>query len=100
MTRADFIQLIHDELGPETKASKVTIEQVLKAYTNVTLNTLSEGKDALLFGLGKIKPTKRAERTGRNPRTGDAITIPATVVPKFSANTAVKRAVKSSNNNR
>lgn len=94
MTQADFIQAVHDELGPDTKVSKPVIESVLKAAGNVGLHALSEGGEAYLFGLGKIKVAQRAARQGRNPRTGAAIDVPARKAAKFTASKALKDALK------
>ena len=46
-----------------------------------------------LVGFGSFKAAKRAARTGKNPKTGAAIKIPATTVPKFSAGASFKAAV-------
>lgn len=94
MTQADFIQAVHDELGPDTKVGKSTIEAVLKAAGNVGFNALSEGGEAYLFGLGKIKVVQRAARKGRNPRTGAAIDVPARKAAKYTASRAVQDVFK------
>lgn len=94
MTQADIIQAVQDELGPDTKISKTTIEEVLKAAGTVNLRILSDGGEVSLFALGKIKVAKRAARQGRNPRTGAAVNIPARKVAKYTANKAVKDALK------
>jgi len=46
-----------------------------------------------LVGFGTFKSAKRAARTGKNPKTGAALDIPETVVPKFSAGSTFKAAV-------
>lgn len=94
MTQADFIHAIHNELGPDTKLAKSTIEDVLKAAATVGLQALNNGDEAHLFGLGKIKVVQRAARKGCNPRTGAEITIPAKRAAKFIASKAVKDALK------
>ena len=94
MTQADFTKAIHDELGPDTKLAKSTLDAVLKAAATVGLRSLSEGGAAYLYGLGTIKPVKRAARKGRNPRTGAEIQIAAKSAPKYTASKAVKDALK------
>ena len=47
-------------------------------------------------GFGKFSPQQRKERQGVNPRTGERVSIPAARVPKFSAGSALKQALKSS----
>lgn len=93
MTQADFIQAVHDELGPETKVSKSVIEDVLKGAGNVWLHALSEGRSAHLFGLGKLAVVERAARKGRNPKTGVVLDIPAKKAAKFTPSKAVKDAL-------
>ncbi|CAK7025083.1 MAG: DNA-binding protein HU [Desulfovibrio sp.] len=94
MTQADFIQAVHNELGPDTKVSKTAIEDVLKAAGNVGLHALGDGGEAYLFGLGKIKVVQRAARKGRNPRTGAEINVPAKPAAKYFPSKAVKDGFK------
>ncbi len=94
MTQADAIQAVYEELGPDTKVTKSNIEAVLKASANVGINTLADGGDFDLFGLGKIKPVTRAARKGRNPRTGEPIDIPEQQGAKFQPSKALKDALK------
>jgi DNA-binding protein HU-beta len=54
---------------------------------------VSKGENVTLVGFGSFKAAKRAARTGKNPKTGAAIKIPATTVPKFSAGATFKAAV-------
>lgn len=93
MTQADFIQAVHNELGPDTKVAKLTIEDILKASATVGIRSLADGEDIDLFGLGKIKVVERAARKGRNPRTGEAIDIPEQLAAKFSPSKALKEAL-------
>jgi DNA-binding protein HU-beta len=54
---------------------------------------VSKGDSVTLVGFGTFKPAKRAARTGKNPKTGATLKIPATTVPKFSAGATFKAAV-------
>ncbi|EEG08832.1 histone family protein DNA-binding protein [Pseudogulbenkiania ferrooxidans 2002] len=54
---------------------------------------LKQGDTVTLVGFGTFYVGERAERTGRNPKTGDSITIPAARSPKFRAGKALKDAL-------
>ncbi len=55
--------------------------------------SVAKGEKVTLVGFGTFKPAKRAARVGKNPKTGAAIKIAATTVPKFSAGAGFKAAV-------
>lgn len=73
--------------------SKKATEAVLKAVADVIGSTLKEGGEVTLPNLGKLYVKDRAARTGKNPRTGEAIEIPAGKAPGFKAAKALKDAV-------
>ena len=54
---------------------------------------VKKGDAVQLVGFGTFKATKRSARTGKNPRTGEAVKIPATTVPKFVAGAKFKAVV-------
>ncbi|MGI5839674.1 MAG: HU family DNA-binding protein [bacterium] len=57
--------------------------QVVNALLSVIAETVHNGEDVRLVGFGSFRVRRRAARTGRNPRTGKAIRIPAKTVPVF-----------------
>jgi DNA-binding protein HU-beta len=73
--------------------SKAAAEKALDGAMNAIKGALKKGSSVTLVGFGTFKVGKRAARTGRNPRTGEAIKIKAARVPKFSAGKALKDAV-------
>ena len=73
--------------------SRKTVEAVLKTTADVIAAELQEGGEVALPGLGKLGVKAREARTGRNPKTGEQIAIPAKRVPHFSASKALKDAV-------
>ncbi|MDZ7655583.1 MAG: HU family DNA-binding protein [Sulfurimicrobium sp.] len=73
--------------------SKKAVESILKTAGDVIQAELQEGGEAVLPGLGKLTAKAKAARTGRNPKTGEEIEIPAKTVPHFSAAKALKDAV-------
>lgn len=72
---------------------KKDVEHVLKTAGDVITATLAEGSEVPLPGLGKLTVKTRAEREGRNPKTGESIRIPAKRVPDFCAAKALKDSV-------
>ena len=79
-------------------ANKVQITQrkadeILSTSLEAIMKALSKGDKVTLVGFGTFQPRKRKERKGRNPKTGQEIQIPASVVPKFSAGKQFKQSV-------
>ena len=91
MTKADFIKAVQGQL--KGVVSGVVIGKVLEATGDVALNTLKQGGEVPLPVLGAIKVSRSAARTGRNPKTGDALEIPAKNVAKFRPSKALKDAL-------
>ena len=69
-----------------------TVETILDTITN----SLKRGEEVRLVGFGTFSVSHRKATTGRNPRTGESIQIPASKRPKFSVGKALKDAVNSS----
>ena len=89
MNRAELVAAIAKEAG----TSKKDTEAMLKAYINVVTKTVKKGDKVQLVGFGTFEQRKRAARKGKNPKTGEAIKIPAAKVPAFKAGAAFKEAV-------
>ena len=91
MTKAEFIDQIASKAGLTKKDAGAAVEAVLATVTD----TLKSGGDVSFTGFGKFHVQNRAARTGVNPRNpGEKVNIPAAKVPKFSAGSALKAAVK------
>lgn len=73
--------------------SKAAAERALSAMIDAVVKTVAKGDTVTLVGFGTFKSSKRAARTGKNPKTGEALKIAATTVPKFSAGATFKAAV-------
>lgn len=86
-------QLIN-AISIKAEISKKDAEKVLTAFTNIVADTLVDGAKVAITGFGTFEVVERAERQGRNPATGEAITIVASKSPKFKAGKALKDAVK------
>lgn len=77
-------------IAEKTSLSKKDSETVLKAFVDVVTEQLQNGDKVQLTGFGTFEVTKREEREGKNPLTGDKMTIPAANVPKFKAGKGLK----------
>lgn len=90
MNKAELIAA----MAEKAEISKKDAEKALIAFTNVVTNTLVNDGKVQLVGFGTFEVTERAEHQGRNPATGESITIAASKSPKFKAGKALKDAVK------
>ena len=90
MNKADVIARVNETLGGTKADSERAVDSVIDAI----VGSLKNGEEVSIAGLGIFEAKMRAARTGRNPRTGESIMIPAMRVPKFRAAKALKDAVK------
>ena len=86
MNKGELIAHIADH----SDISKAAATRALDAVVDAVTKTLKKGGSVTLVGFGTFAVTKRAARTGRNPRTGTAIKIKAAKVPKFRPGKALK----------
>lgn len=77
-------------MAEKTELSKKDAEKALKAFTDVVAEELKKGEKVQLVGFGTFEVTEREAREGRNPRTGETMTIAASKSPKFKAGKALK----------
>ena len=82
------------EVAAKTGLTKKDSEKAVNAFGEVVTEFLAQGEKVQLIGFGTFETRERAAREGRNPQTGEAIKIAATVVPAFKAGKALKDAVK------
>ena len=82
-----------DAIAKRAGVSKKDADSILTATLDVIKETVADGQKVSIVGFGAFEPRPRAARDGRNPKTGEKIAIPATVVPGFSAGKAFKTAV-------
>ena len=80
-------------IAADTDLSKADATRALDSALENVRRTLSRGESVQLIGFGNFTVSSRAERTGRNPSTGEPMTIKATNAPKFTASKALKDAV-------
>lgn len=86
--------ILVNKIAEETGVTKKEIREVLETTVSTIRDALAEGGKVQLIGFGTFEVRKRAARKGRNPQTGQEITIPATVVPAFKPGKELKNAVK------
>ncbi|MCC3410160.1 MAG: HU family DNA-binding protein [Microcoleus sp. PH2017_10_PVI_O_A] len=83
-----------DDVADKTSASKKEVNAILDAILGTIVDTVAEGEKVVLVGFGCFESRDRAARDGRNPKTGQTMKLPATVVPVFSAGKQFREAVK------
>ena len=90
MNKSELIARIAEQAG----INKTQATAALQAVETGVVDTLANGGKVELKGFGTFSVKERAERTGRNPQTGEPIQIAASKVPSFKAGKALKDAVK------
>ena len=89
MNKSEMIE----RMASDADISKAAAERALESFTTSVQSTLKKGGSVTLVGFGSWSVTKRAARTGRNPKTGEAIKIKARKAPKFTPGKAFKEAL-------
>ena len=89
MNKTELVAAMADAAG----LSKKDAEKALKAFTDVVAEELKKDGKVQLVGFGTFEVSKRAAREGRNPQTGETMSIPASKAPKFKAGKALKDSI-------
>ena len=92
MNRAELVTAIASQTK-ELELTKKEVDAVLTAFTDTVTTTVASGEKVTIVGFGSFESRQRNEREGRNPKTGEAMTIPACVVHAFSAGKGFKEVV-------
>ncbi|MBN3874950.1 HU family DNA-binding protein [Nostoc sp. JL23] len=74
-----------DAVAAKTNITKKQADEVISAFLSVVTEAVANGDKVTLVGFGSFERRDRSEREGRNPKTNEPMTIPATRVPAFSA---------------
>lgn len=74
-----------DQIAQKATVTKKQADAVLTAAIEAIMEAVSEGDKVTLVGFGSFERRHRKEREGRNPKTGEKMSIPETMVPAFSA---------------
>jgi DNA-binding protein HU-beta len=89
MNKAELV----DQIASVADISKADAGRALDAFVTVVTDALKTGDTVSLVGFGSFSVKERAERQGRNPQSGEAITIKAAKIPSFKAGKILKDAV-------
>ena len=89
MNKQDLISTVAETANLGKSEASAAVDAVVAAITQA----MKKGENVTLVGFGTFEVRSRAERQGRNPKTGEAITIAASKNPAFKAGKALKDAV-------
>ena len=90
MSKQEFVDKVASETGLSKKDAGAAVDAVLSTIEG----ELKGGGEVTFTGFGKFHVAERGAREGRNPRTGETMQIAATKVPRFSAGSGLKKAIK------
>jgi len=90
MTKADIIE----EMAVGAGISRTAAGRALDAMLGAVMNSLRAGNRVSVVGFGTFSVASRRARNGRNPRTGESISIKASRAPKFTPGRAFKEAIR------
>jgi DNA-binding protein HU-beta len=90
MNKAELIDAIADRTG----IAKSTVDEVIKGMTETVEAQVANGDKIAIPGFVSFQKVNRAARTGRNPRTGETLNIPASATVKVTAGARLKSSVK------
>ena len=82
-----------EQIAQAAEVSKSAAERAVDAMVAAVKTSLKKGDEVTLVGFGTFYVGRRKARAGRNPKTGAAIQIPASKVPRFRAGKALKDAI-------
>ena len=89
MNKTELVEAI----ASSTEMTKTDVDKVISSFVEVVTDALTKGDKVSLKGFGNFEVRTRGERTGRNPRTGEIMTIATSKAPAFKASSALKKAV-------
>lgn len=90
MTKRDLINIVSKKSNLTNKASRDAVQTVV----NSIRDSLKRGEKVVITGFGTFSVRTRAQRVGRNPKTGEKITIAARKSPGFTPGKTLKRVIK------
>lgn len=90
MTKRDLIEVVAKKANLTNKASRDAVQAVITSIRD----SLKRNEKVVITGFGTFSVRSRAERTGRNPKTGEKITIQARKAPGFTPGKTLKKVVR------
>ena len=91
MNKTELVAMVAEKASMSKKNAGVAVDATLNAITDA----IAKGDKVQLVGFGTFETKHRAARTGKNPRTGEVLTIAATTAPSFKPGKSLKDAVNS-----
>ena len=91
MTKADIVEKIHEKIGFSKKESAEMVEAIFALIKN----TLESGENIKVAGFGNFEVKQKKDRRGRNPQTGESITIEARRILSFKPSAVLKNRINS-----
>lgn len=91
MNKGELVEAI----AAKAEVTKKQADMVLTAVLETIVESVASGDKIALVGFGSFEPRERQAREGRNPRSGETMTIPATTIPAFAAGKVFKERVAS-----
>ena len=91
MTKADLVE----EVARDSDLSKKDAEVIVQTVLDSIVDSLKSGEKIELRGLGSFRLRERASREGRNPKTGEAVFVPAKRVPYFKPGKELRELIDS-----
>lgn len=90
MTKKELIEIVAKKANLTNKAARDAVQTML----NTIRDSMKRGEKVVLTGFGTFSIRSRQQRVGRNPKTGDKITLSARKAPGFTAGKTLKKAVR------
>ncbi|MFB6277639.1 MAG: HU family DNA-binding protein [Halothece sp.] len=90
MNKSDLV----DDVAKRSNVTKRQVDAVISATLDSIMESVAQGDKVTLVGFGSFERRNRKSREGRNPKTGEKMNIPETVVPAFSAGKFFKQTVE------
>ena len=90
MTKKELIEIVAKKANLTNKAARDAVQTML----NTIRDSMKRGEKVVLTGFGTFSIRSRQQRIGRNPKTGDKITLAARKAPGFTAGKTLKKAVR------
>ena len=89
MNKSDFVR----HIAEQHQCTQIEAEKIIDMFTSSVIDAIGKGNEISLIGFGNFSVSKVAARTGRNPRTGEALKIASYNQPKFKVGQKLKDAV-------
>lgn len=90
MTKKDLVEVVAKKANLTSKAARDSVQ----AFLNAVRDSLKRGEKVVITGFGTFSVRARAQRPGRNPKTGEKITIAARKAPGFTPGKTLKKVVR------